>query len=504
MSIKHTVKQGRGAEIRTDCLAVAIFEDGTMSEAAKRVDEACGGVIQHLIDRGDAQGRLEKTLSVPMLNAASGGARARRLLLFGLGKHGKVEPAGYRRAMRAVAGAANNGRTASVTIDLAGVSVDGMGQADLARTAVEELESACYRFDEMKSKRADDDGDTPPRSLTIMAPDRNAVRRMRAGAATGAAISAGVRLSRDLGNLPGNVCTPSYLARRARALQRSHGLKVSVLDEARMKQLGMGALLSVARGSREPAKLIVMEYRGGARSEPPVALVGKGLTFDAGGISLKPAANMDEMKYDMCGAAGVFGTLVAIAELKLPVNVVGVVPSSENLPDGAANKPGDIVRSMSGKTIEILNTDAEGRLILCDALTYVERYKPAVVIDLATLTGACVVALGDQASGLFSRDDRLAEALLEAGETSRDRAWRLPLWDEYQKQIDSPFADVANIGGRYGGAITAACFLARFTENMTWAHLDIAGTAWLTGKDKGATGRPVPLLTQYLLNRAGA
>ncbi len=317
----------------------------------------------------------------------------------------------------------------------------------------------------------------------------------------GRAIAGGVRLARDLGNMPGNICTPTYLAQQARKLQKRLGLKVSVLDENRMNRLGMGSLLSVSRGSREPAKLIVLEYHGTGKSSAPVVLVGKGLTFDAGGISLKPAAAMDEMKYDMCGGASVLGTMQAIAEMGLEINVVGIVPASENLPDGAANKPGDIVTSMAGKTIEILNTDAEGRLILCDAITYSRRYKPAVVVDIATLTGACVVALGAHPSGLFTQDDELANELLAAGEHSGDRAWRLPLWDDYQDQLDSPFADMANVGGRHGGAITAACFLSRFTEDLRWAHLDIAGTAWTQGKNKSATGRPVSLLSRFILNR---
>ncbi|MCB1923789.1 MAG: leucyl aminopeptidase, partial [Gammaproteobacteria bacterium] len=320
----------------------------------------------------------------------------------------------------------------------------------------------------------------------------------------GNAIGIGTRLAKDLANLPGNLCTPTYLAEQAQALARgSRKLKVTVLSEAQMQKLGMGSLLSVSRGSRQPAKLIVLEYKGGKPGAKPIALVGKGLTFDAGGISIKPAANMDEMKYDMCGGASVLGTIAACADLELPLNVVGVVPSSENLPDGDANKPGDIVTSMSGQTIEILNTDAEGRLILCDALTYTERFEPAAVIDIATLTGACIVALGDQASGLLANDDSLAGELLESGTACGDRAWQLPLWDEYQRQLDSNFADIANIGGgRGGGTITAACFLSRFTKKFKWAHLDIAGTAWLTGAKKGATGRPVPLLTEFLLRRA--
>ena len=309
-------------------------------------------------------------------------------------------------------------------------------------------------------------------------------------------------LAKELGNLPGNVCTPTYLAEQAIKLgQQYDAVTTTILDEDKMAELGMGSLLSVSRGSRQPAKLITMNYQC-AGDAKPVVLVGKGLTFDAGGISLKPAAGMDEMKYDMCGSASVFGTISAIAELNLPINVVGVVPSSENMPDGDANKPGDIVISMAGKTIEILNTDAEGRLILCDALTYSERFNPEVVIDIATLTGAIIVALGSKTTGLMSNNQDLADDLLQAGRDSNDKAWQLPLWDEYQEQLDSNFADIANIGGKEAGSVTAACFLSRFTEKYTWAHLDIAGTAWKSGgKAKGATGRPVPMLVQYLLNR---
>jgi leucyl aminopeptidase len=312
-------------------------------------------------------------------------------------------------------------------------------------------------------------------------------------------------LAKDLSNLPGNICTPSYLADEAKKLAREYKkFTANVLDEKAMENLGMGSLLSVSRGSRQPAKLITMHYKGGKANEKPVVLVGKGLTFDAGGISIKPSARMDEMKYDMCGSASVFGALKACAELQLPINVVGVIPSSENLPDGDANKPGDIVTSMAGLTIEILNTDAEGRLILCDALTYSERFNPAVVIDIATLTGACITALGHYTSGLMANNEKLADALLEAGQEINDRAWQLPLFDEYHKQLQSNFADLANIGGPPAGTITAACFLSRFTEKYHWAHLDIAGTAWMSGKDKGATGRPVPLLVNYLLKRAKA
>jgi leucyl aminopeptidase len=316
------------------------------------------------------------------------------------------------------------------------------------------------------------------------------------------AIAGGVKLARDLGNLPGNICTPTYLSEKARDLARHHeNMRVEVLEEADMERLGMGALLSVARGSAQPAKLIILEYRNAPEEQKPIALVGKGVTFDTGGISLKPGAEMDEMKFDMCGAASVLGTLQACAELQLPLNVVGVIPAVENVPGGKATKPGDIVTSLSGQTIEILNTDAEGRLILCDALTYSERYEPVAVIDIATLTGACIIALGRHPHGLLSNHHPLANDLLNAGRTAADRAWELPLWDEYQEQLDSNFADMANIGGKDGGAITAACFLSRFTKKFHLPHLDIAGTAWKTGKEKGGTGRPVPLLTQYLLDR---
>jgi leucyl aminopeptidase len=310
-----------------------------------------------------------------------------------------------------------------------------------------------------------------------------------------------MNLAKQLGDLPGNVCTPTYLAEQALSIgEKFDSVNTTVLEEADMEALGMGSLLSVSRGSVQPAKLITLEYTGNGDAKP-VVLVGKGLTFDAGGISLKPSQGMDEMKYDMCGSASVLGTVRAVAELKLPINLVGVIPSSENLPDGDANKPGDIVTSMAGKTIEILNTDAEGRLILCDALTYSERFNPDTIIDIATLTGAIIVALGNVTTGLMANNQDLADDLIKAGNDSYDRTWQLPLWDDYQKQLDSNFADIANVGGKEAGSVTAACFLSRFTEQYKWAHLDIAGTAWVSGKAKGATGRPVPLLVQYLLNK---
>ena len=330
-------------------------------------------------------------------------------------------------------------------------------------------------------------------------------RSLKRAVAHAQAISDGIDLTRTLGNLPGNVCTPTYLANQAKALGKSHKeLDVEILEEKDMKALGMGALLSVSAGSAEPAKLIRMSYQGGKAKDKPHVLVGKGITFDTGGISIKPSPNMDEMKYDMCGAATVFGVMKAVVALQLPINLVCLVASAENMPSGTATKPGDIVTSMSGQTIEILNTDAEGRLVLCDALTYAEKFKPASVVDIATLTGACIVALGSNTSAVMGNNEELVQQLLSAGKQADDRAWELPLFDEYQEQLDSPFADMANIGGPKAGSITAGCFLSRYTKAYPWAHLDIAGTAWTSGgKDKGASGRPVPLLMQYLLNMAG-
>jgi leucyl aminopeptidase len=359
---------------------------------------------------------------------------------------------------------------------------------------------ATYRFDRLKSKSKDDKKRL--RRLILGVSGKQA-RGLDAALVRGIAIGEGVDFARDLGNLPPNICTPAYLAEQARALGRSHKLKVSVLERRDMEKLHMGSLLSVSNGSRQPPKLITLEHRGGPKQQKPVVLVGKGITFDTGGISLKPAAEMDEMKYDMSGAGSVLGTIRAAAAMKLPLNVVGVIPTTENMPGGHATRPGDIVTSMSGQTIEILNTDAEGRLILCDALTYSERFEPAAVIDIATLTGACVIALGHVTSGLFANDDKLAHEILAAGQTSWDRAWHMPAWEDYQEQLRSNFADMANIGGRPAGSITAACFLARFAKKFKWAHLDIAGTAWKSGREKGSTGRPVPLLTQFLMTRAG-
>ncbi len=496
--MEYLVKTGDPAKQRTACLILGIHSKRRLSASARQIDDASGGHLSQLLRRGDIEGEAGETLltyQVPGINAD-------RVLLAGCGDEKEFSAADYRKAVAAAVGVLDKGGTREAVCCLTELAPRGNTLYQTLRDTVITAEEKLYRFDRLKS-----DPKTPKRplhKLTLWVPDRDQVKPAEKAAAHAMAIAAGMGLAKDLGNLPGNICTPTYLADEARKLgRRSAKLKVRVLTEAQMQKLGMGALLSVSRGSRQPARLIVIEYKGKRSNAKPVVLVGKGLTFDAGGISLKPAANMDEMKYDMCGGASVLGTLAACVEMKLPINVVGVIPTSENLPDGDANKPGDIVTSMSGQTIEVLNTDAEGRLILCDALTYSERFDPAAVIDIATLTGACIVALGKHASGLLANDDELAREVLDAGTHSGDRAWQLPLWDDYQSQLDSNFADMANIGGKGAGTITAACFLSRFTKKFKWAHLDIAGSAWNSGNDKGATGRPVPLLTQFLRHRCG-
>ena len=494
--MEFIVKSGTPEKQRSGCIVAGVFESRKLSSVAHQIDAVSGGAISSILRRGDLEGKPGQTLllhNIPNLPSE-------RVLLVGCGKEKEFNENRYRdTTAKAVSVLKDTGAT-EATSYLTELDVKGRDISWKVRQAVEVTEAALYRFDQLKSKP--DNSRRALRRVVLAVPKRSDLGPGEQAIREGRAIAEGMKLARDLGNLPGNLCTPTYLAEQAIEIGKQYGLKITVLEKDDMQKLGMGALLSVARGSRQPPKLIVLEYLGGKEGEPPVVLVGKGLTFDAGGISIKPAANMDEMKYDMCGGASVLGAVKAAAELKLPLNIVGIIPSSENLPDGDANKPGDIVTSMSGQTVEVLNTDAEGRLILSDALTYAERYKPAVVIDIATLTGACVIALGAHASGLLANNDQLAREILGAGKYTHDRAWQLPLWDEYQKQLDSNFADMANIGGREAGTITGACFLARYAKNFKWAHLDIAGTAWKTGKEKGATGRPVPLLVQFLINRA--
>ena len=485
--IKHT----------TQCLVIGSYEGVKLTASASAVNTADAHQLEALLKREGFQGKAGQSLL--LLNPQ--GIAAERLLVLGLGaiKDGHVSADNYRKAVQKISEALRATTCSEITLAIEEVSVANQNIEWQARQVAENLSLLDYRADKLKSKPAE-------LSLQLKKVIFSAAKTQTANATKGLqlgqAIAKGVNLARELGDLPGNICTPTYLANEAKRLaSKASKLNVNILEEKQMKELGMGSLLSVAAGSDQPAKLIVMEYKGGNKKQAPIALVGKGITFDTGGISLKPGAGMDEMKYDMCGAASVLGTMQTLLELQLPINVVGVIAASENMPNGSATKPGDIVTSMSGQTIEILNTDAEGRLVLCDALTYTERFKPKAVVDIATLTGACVIALGNHATGLFSNNDDLAKELLKAGEEAADRAWHMPLWDDYQKQLDSNFADMANIGGREAGSVTAACFLSRFAKRFAWAHLDIAGTAWRSGGAKGATGRPVTMLVQYLLNQ---
>ncbi len=494
--MEFSIKPVVPGQTTTGCAVIGIYAGKKPSAAATALDKATKGYLRRVLDRGDMEGRLGSTL---MLHDVPG-ISCVRVLLVGLGPQREFSEKPFRRAVTAAVEALSKSGTDDAELHLTELSA---GRRDIGwRTmqAARAAREALYRFEQMKSSPA---RDLPVLRRIVLATAKKDEKPASRGLAQGLALAHGISLARDLGNLPGNVCTPTRLAEEARKLAKHYRLKIQVLERADMEKLGMNTLLSVAQGSSQPPKLIVVEYRAGAKSQKPVVLVGKGVTFDTGGISLKPAPEMDEMKYDMSGAGSVLGTIKAVAEMKLPVNLVGIIPATENMPGGRATKPGDIVTSMSGQTVEILNTDAEGRLILCDALTYAERYSPAAVIDIATLTGACVIALGHVVSGLFANDDALAQEVLSAGEHSGDRAWHLPLHDEYQEQLRSNFADFANIGGRPAGAVTAACFLSRFTRKYKWAHLDVAGTAWKSGKDKGSTGRPVPLLTQFLINRAG-
>ncbi|HUO43928.1 MAG TPA: leucyl aminopeptidase [Burkholderiales bacterium] len=491
--IQFSIKSGAPERIRTACIVVGVFDSRKLSATGGALDRAARGYLSALLKRGDLDGKSGATLLLPRVPQLA----AQRVLLVGLGREQDFGDRAFRDAVRSAVCALDHSGIPDAVLCLSAAN-RGRDIGWRVTQAVLVAADATYRFEQMKSKPEQRRG---LREFSLLV-ERTEAARAAAALKRGVAVAHGVGLAKDLGNLPGNVCTPSYLAAQARALARSHRLKVQVLEKRDMQRLGMGALLSVARGSVEPPKLIVLQYQGAGRGRKPIVLVGKGVTFDSGGISIKPAADMDEMKFDMCGAASVLGTLRATAEMKLPLNIVGIVPATENMPSGSATKPGDVVKSLSGQTIEVLNTDAEGRLILCDALTYAERFEPQTVIDIATLTGACVIALGHVASGLFSADDALAGRLLAAGDASCDRAWRLPLWNDYQEQLRSNFADFANIGGRAAGSVTAACFLARFTGKFKWAHLDIAGTAWKSGKEKGATGRPVPLLAQFLLDCA--
>jgi len=495
-SIKSVDAKNTIATTKAGCIVVGIFENKNLSPSAQALDSK--GAISAAVKSGDISGKAGSTLLIRQPD----GVAALRVLLVGLGKE-QASDKDFHTAIHAVANVLGSLGTADAVLALPLDSVKERDAAWVLRAAVLTIRDNAYRFDSLKSKK--DTTAVGVKKIAFAVPAAIAAAA-REAVAQSVALANGIDLTKDLGNLPGNYCTPTYLANTAKKLAKDFQLGIEVLDRKQLEALKMGSFLSVTNGSDQPPKFIVLKHLGGKQKDAPTVLVGKGITFDSGGISLKPGAGMDEMKYDMCGAASVLGTFRAIAEMKLKLNVIGVIASCENMPNGRATKPGDIVTSMSGQTIEVLNTDAEGRLILCDALTYVERFKPAAVVDIATLTGACVTALGHHNSGLFTRHDKdhddLATALLAAGKKTGDTAWRMPIEDSYQEQLKSNFADMANIGGPAAGSVTAACFLERFTKKYTWAHLDIAGTAWRSGAAKGATGRPVPLLTTFLIDRA--
>jgi leucyl aminopeptidase len=497
--MEFSIKSGKPEKQASDCLIVGVYEAGVLTASADSINVASNDFLKTLIKQGDMDGKLASTL---LLHGVAGIDSA-RLLLVGLGKQGELKGAGYRKVVAASIKALAKTSVEQVATYLLEAEVSDKCIEWKSAQLVEATQDSLYQFHVMKGASTQKEKAAQKRIqnvvLLIDEPHHDSAKQ---GMKNALALSAGVNLAKDLGNLPPNVCTPTYLADQAKDMGKAYGFAVQILDRDELQKLGMGSFLGVAQGSVQPPKLIVMQHLKGKKSDKPVVLVGKGITFDTGGISIKPGAEMDEMKYDMCGAASVLGTFKAIAEMDLPLNVVGIVPACENMPDGNAIRPGDVLTSMAGLTIEVLNTDAEGRLILCDALTYAEQFEPAAVVDIATLTGACVIALGHHATGLFSNQDQLAHELKEAGESSLDRAWHMPLWEDYQPQLDSNFADIANIGGRAGGSITAACFLSRFAKKFDWAHLDVAGTAWKSGKEKGATGRPVPLLTEFLKARA--
>ena len=494
--MEYLVKRCAITSEKSACAIVTVFANKRLSDEAQQLDKLYGGILSAAARSGDINGNLGETLLVHTPKNSS----LKRILLVGCGKTKDLDIIKYRKILNSCINALKSTGSSDAISTLTTLDIKDQSCQSLTRMHILLAEDIYYKYDQTLSKKK-----TPSKlkRIKFACDQASQLKQIKQGIIQGKAIADGMVVTKELGNLPANVCTPRYLAKTAQSIKKGKGkLSLTVLDEREMKKLGMGSLLSVSAGSVEPAKLISLQYKGAARNSKPVVLVGKGITFDTGGISLKPGAGMDEMKFDMCGAATVLGTMQAICDMNLPLNVVGLVAAAENMPGGKATKPGDVVTSMSGQTIEVLNTDAEGRLVLCDALTYAKRYDPDVVIDMATLTGACLVALGHEASGLMSNSDNLSNDLLAAGQSTGDRAWRLPIWDEYQPLLDSNFADIANIGGRWAGTITAACFLARFTKEYKWAHLDIAGTAWNQGKNKGATGRPVPMLTEYLMRRA--
>ncbi len=492
--MNFSVKTSNPATLATPVIVLGLFDDGTLPPLSAEIDNTTRSALSRIAKAGDIKGKLGDVLLLQKID----GCKAQRILLIGLGKAKELDAKKYATAIRATVKALQQYQLANALVTLPSLDVTDTNAERKAALLARLFVTAQYRYNTTKPKAGKP---FQLEQITLLLEDSRERMPAQRGLATGTATGRGMNVARELGNLPANICTPNYLGKQALQLaKKSKLLTTQVLSEAQMKRLGMHSLLSVGNGSAQSSALIVMQYKGAAASERPHVIVGKGITFDTGGISLKGGLGMDEMKFDMCGAASVLGVMNALCELKPKMNVIGVIASAENMPSGTATKPGDVVTTMSGQTVEILNTDAEGRLVLCDALTYVERFKPKSVVDIATLTGACITALGSVCSGLMSPDDKLAQTLYQCGLDSLDPVWRLPLWEEYQEQLKSNFADIANIGGPKAGTVTAGCFLARFTKKYTWAHLDIAGTAWLQGNEKGATGRPVPLLLEYLLN----
>ena len=478
-------------------VVVGVYEKNRLSAAAEALDKASDGYLSRVLDKGEIAGKPKQALLLHHLPRTEA-----RVLLVGLGEQKTMDTARFLTIARTAIGWLKRLKAERVLCCLLEAPVPGRDAGWKTLRLIEQFEQGLYRYTRMKGEAPEAEGQLERMDFLLDPAEED---RATEALPRGLALAKGLAAAKDLANTPANICHPEYLADQARQLARDYPkVSVKTLEEREMEKLGMGAFLAVSRGSERPGKLIVIQYKGAASAKaPPYALVGKGITFDTGGISLKPGANMHEMIYDMCGAASVFGTVTAIAEQALPINLVGLVAAAENMPSGKASRPGDIVRSLSGQTIEILNTDAEGRLVLCDALTYLASFKPLAVVDIATLTGACVIALGKEATALYANDEDLAAQLIQAGQSSYDRVWRMPLWEEYQTLLKSAFADMANIGGREAGSVTAACFLARFAKQYRWAHLDIAGTAYKgSGMDKGASGRPVSLLVEYLNSAA--
>jgi leucyl aminopeptidase len=496
--VEFSVKSGSPEKQRSACIVVGVFEPRRLTPVAEQLDIISEGYISNLLRRGDLEGQAGQMLLLHHVpNVLS-----ERVLLVGCGKERELDERQYKQIIAKTIKTLNETGAMEAVSFLTELHVKGRDTYWKIRQAVEATQDALYTFLQLKTKKGE--LRRPIRKIVFNVPTRRELPIGERALGHGLAVAVGMKTTKDVANMPPNICNPAYLLAQAQILAATYeNMHVSSVNEKQMQDLGMNSYLAVGRGSANESIMTIMEHKGGPVGQAPIVLVGKGLTFDSGGISIKPGEAMDEMKYDMGGAAGVLGTMHTISELNLPLNIVGILAGCENMPDANAYRPGDILTTMSGQTVEVLNTDAEGRLVLCDALTYVERFDPELVVDVATLTGACVIALGKHASAVMSNHNPLAHELLNASEQSGDKAWRLPLWDEYQEQIESPFADMSNLGGRPAGAITAACFLSRFTRKYNWAHMDIAGTAWVSGKHKGATGRPVPLLSQFLMTRAG-